>query len=81
MREDGGENIMITFSHCLFFPLAHCVFYYHPSELYQEQALPKIGEKYHSLSLTPSASQFETHCLLLGQKKLLIFLETMMDCS
>lgn len=80
MREKGGGNIMATFFHCLLFLLAHCVFYYHPSELWQERALPKIAERYHCLS-PPSTSQFEAHCLLLGQKELLIFLENMMDCS
>jgi hypothetical protein len=42
--EENGRNIMITFFHRLLFPFAHCVFYYHPSALCHEQALPKIVE-------------------------------------
>ena len=80
MKEEGGGNI-IFFSDCVLFPPAHCVFYWHPSELCREQTLPKIVGEHHSLSLTPSSSQFETYCFLLGQKELLIFLENMMDYS
>lgn len=76
MREEGEENISLPP-----FSLAHCVFYYHSSELCQDQPLPKIAEKYQFITKPPSASQFETHCLLLGQRELLIFLKNMMDCS
>lgn len=54
------------------------MFYYHPSELCQERALPKIAENTIVYHLTLSVSKFEAHCLLLGQKELLIFLENMM---